>query len=86
VTDFVYRFSIIPLVAPAILTLLATLLEHDGGNPDVPKYVAGLPGLSAPATPDETVRSRQARRDCPLPATPDEREGKASVSWRFGGR
>jgi hypothetical protein len=68
VTDFVYRFSIIPLVALAGRTsLLAARLEHDGGNPDVPRYVAGLPGLSAPATPDE-------------------REGKASVSWRFGGR
>jgi hypothetical protein len=68
VTDFVYRFSIIPLVAPATRTsLLATPLEHDGGNPDVPKYVADLSALSAPATltilsapatPNETVRSR----------------------------
>jgi hypothetical protein len=71
VTDFVCRFSIIPLVALASRTPLpATRLEHDGGNPDVPRHVhhvAGPSGLSAPATPDG-------------------REGKARVSWRFGGR
>jgi hypothetical protein len=60
VTDFVYRFSMIPLVAPASRTsLLATPVEHDGGNPDVQKYVAGISGLSAPAAPDETVCSRR---------------------------
>jgi hypothetical protein len=57
VTDFVYRFSIIPLVALASRTSLsATRLEHDGGNPDVPRCMAGMPGLSAPATPDERAR------------------------------
>jgi len=71
VTDFVYPFSIIPLIALAgRRSLLATRLEHDGGNPDVPSHVyrvAGPSGLSAPATPDG-------------------REGKARVSWRCGGR
>ena len=70
VTDFIYRFSIIPLVALASRTpLLDTRLEHDGGNPDVPRHVchvAAPSGLSAPATPDG-------------------REGKACVSWRCGG-
>jgi hypothetical protein len=71
VTDFVSRFSIIPLVALASRKpLLATRLEHYGRNPDVPRHVhhvAGPSGLSAPATPDG-------------------REGKAGVPWRFGGR
>jgi hypothetical protein len=70
VTDFVYRFSIIPLVALASRTsLLAARREHDR-NPDVPRPVhdvAGPSGLSAPAKPDG-------------------REGKARVSWRCGGR
>jgi hypothetical protein len=71
VTDFVYPFLVIPLIAPAgRRSLPAIRLEHDGGNPDVPSHVdrvAGLSGLSAPATPDG-------------------RKGKARVSWRCGGR
>jgi hypothetical protein len=71
VTDFVYPFFVIPPIAPASRrSLLATRLEHDGGNPDVPSHVyrvAGPSGLSAPAAPDG-------------------RKGKARVPWRRSGR